>query len=257
MRRKQAIFAIISMLFVGFIAPDAMARKARKTKTPPKPMNKEVKYEAYKGTDVSQIIYKTSRKEFRVGHSPYLPLRFHMAEFILVTTHLSKYLRPDFKAEIKMAPGKGKPKLMANKTFQDRWHSLVKDYEKISASFAKFKHPKEAEAAFAKYKTAMKEELALARKVSERMFAGQGIRARERVCEELKGKFRARDAEWFDRLCAEFQENGNLSKFFPRFLDLLVKPSFDLAKNEAEKAMQKVGLEYATAVEEQGDIIAP
>ena len=90
-------------VFVGFMLvtsglfQDAAAGK-RKLKKPPAPLNKQVKYEAYPDTDIGMITYLTSRKEFRVGHSPYQAERFYLAEFILITEHYRKYLRPDFKA---------------------------------------------------------------------------------------------------------------------------------------------------------------
>jgi len=256
MKSTHAIMALSASisLFGSGLEASAGPRKSRK---PPAPMNKEVKYDAYKGTDIAQIKYKTSRKEFRVGHSPYIPVRFHVAEYVLITEHISKYLRPDYKAEIMMAPGHEKPKLMANKNFQARWKDLVKAHQKLVDLIKGLKIPKECEEARKEFLAAFEDELFVAKKVAARMFDAQDTRSRERLKEELAARFRGRDAEWFDRLTADFEANANLSKFYPRFVDLLIKPRLDKADALAKRAMGKVGVEFATAVEEEGDITAP
>ncbi|MBN2498563.1 MAG: hypothetical protein JXR96_28490 [Deltaproteobacteria bacterium] len=256
MKRTIVISILTSFLLPTLWAPDAGARK-RKTKTPPAPLNKAVKYEAYPNTDVAQVVYETSRKEFRVGHAPYEEVRFHVAEYVLIAEHVRKYKRPDLKAEIKMAPGHTKPALMANKVFQDRWRTLLTEYEKIRTKVSKLSRPKECEEAQAAFLQALDDEIFLASKVAERMFPAQDIRARERLREELSGRFRARNTDWFDRLCEEFESSADLSKFYPRFSDVLIQPAFEKAHKLAEASMKKVGLEYATAVEEDGDIVAP
>ena len=255
LRKRALVILLASFGLIGFsLAAGAGPRKSRK---PPKPMNKEVKYDAYKGTDIAQLKYKTSRKEFRVGHSPYLVVRFHVAEYVLITGHISKYLRPDYKAEIKMAPGREKPTLMANKTFQGRWKDLMKAHKKLIAQIKGMKIPKECEEARKEYRAAFEDELFVAEKVAARMFDSQKSRARERLKEDLSARFRGRNAEWFDRLFEDFEANADLSKFYPRFVDLLIKPRLDKADEQAKRAMGKVGLEFATAVEEEGDITAP
>lgn len=254
MGRMLAVTLACTGLVLGALSPQAAARKKR-TKKPPAPMNKKVGYEAYKGTDVAMITYLTSRKEFRVGHAPYHPERFHVAEFVLVAEHNRKYLRPDFKAEIKMAPSNSKPELMANQTFQQRWKGLQADYEKLIAKFERVRHPKACKAAYQAYLKAYRDELLLAEAVARRMFPSQKSRARELLRSDLKKRFRARDKEWFDRLFEDFEREADLSKFFPRFVDLFVEPGFKKGLELAEKAMKESGVEYATAVQEQGDII--
>ncbi len=256
MRRRTTLAALAAMLLtVGFTLQAASGPK--KSRKPPKPQNEEVKYEAYQDTDVAQLVYKTSRKEFRVGHSPYLVVRFHVAEYVLISGHMSKYLRPDYKAEITMAPGRTKPALMANKTFQGRWKDLIANHEKLMARLEKLHYPKECKEAYDTFVKALSDELFLARKVAERMFASQDIRSRERLREELKARFRSRETEWFDRLMDDFESAADLSKFYPRFADLMIQPRFAKAEEQTKRAMAKVGVEFATAVEEEGDITAP
>lgn len=253
---KRAFSILLaSLALIGFNLTAAAG--PRKSRTPPKPMNKEVKYDAYKGTDIAQLKYKTSRKEFRVGHSPYVVVRFHVAEYVLITEHISKYLRPDYKAEITMAPGHSKPKLMANKTFQGRWKDLIKAHKKLVAKIKALKIPAECEKSRKEFLGAFTDELFLAEKVAARMFDSQKTRARERLKEDLTARFRGRNTEWFDRLFEGFEADADLSKFYPRFVDLLIKPRLDKADEMAKRAMGKVGVEFATAVEEEGDITAP
>ena len=249
-------FSWLSVGLIALLVAPAWAGP-KKSRKPPKPLNKEVQYEAYKGTDVAQVVFKTSRQEFRVGHAPYRIDRFHTAEFYLVTKHLARYLRPDFAAEIKMAPGRDKPSLSANKTFQGRWKEMLKKYAALRKKIGKLKRPRVCAASQKAFSAAMQDELALARAVSERTFAGQDIRSRERLAEQLQGKFRNRNTDWFDRLTGNFIEDGNLNKFYPRFTDLFIKPVFDRAAKLAEKAMSKVGVEFAIAVEEKGEITQP
>jgi hypothetical protein len=251
--RRSLAWIITGLLLVGMTAM-AGSKKSRK---PPKPLNKEVKYEAYKGTDVAQFVYKTTRKEFRVGHSPYRVVRFHVAEFVLISEHINKYVRPDYKAEIKMAPGRSKPTLMANKTFQGRWKDLLKAHKKLVAQVKNMRIPKECNVARAEFLAAMEDELFVAEKVAARMFDGQDTRSRERLKEALRKRFRSRNTDWFDRLTDEFESGADLSKFYPAFVDLLIKPRLDKAEEIAKRAMGKVGVEYATAEEEEGDITAP
>ena len=255
-KRRTALVALAAMLLILGITLQAASRQ-KKLRTPPKPQNKEVKYEAYEGTDIAQLVYKTSRKEFRVGHSPYLGVRFYVAEYVLISEHVNRYTRPDYKAEIKMAPGRTKPALMANKTFQDRWKNLVASQEKLLSRLEKMVYPKECKQAYDTFVGALLDDLFLAKKVSERMFTSQEIRSRERLREELKERFRSRDTDWYDRMMDDFEDTADLSKFYPRFVDLMIKPRFTEAEEHAMQAMAKVGVEYATAVEEEGDITAP
>jgi hypothetical protein len=251
MKASRALLVLtIGLLSLALAVP--AAGRGRKSRRPPKPLNKGVEYEAYKGTDVAQIKYETSRKEFRVGHSPYLVVRFHVAEYALITAHVRKYLRPDYKAEIKMAPKRSKPALMANKTFQQRWRSLMKEHRKLLAKVRKLRLPAECKAAHAEFVAALTDELKLAAAVEKRMFVSQKIRARELLCQDLKERFRSRDSEWFDRLCEQFENDADLSKFYPRFVDMLIKPRLDKAQELLDRAMDKVGVEYAVAVEEEG-----
>ena len=251
--RRSLTWMTAGLLLVSMTAM-AGPKKSRK---PPKPMNKEVKYEAYKGTDVAQLVYKTTRKEFRVGHSPYLVVRFQVAEFVLISEHINKYVRPDYKAEIKMAPGHDKPTLMANKTFQGRWKDLLKTHKKLVSQVKNMRIPKECNEARAEFLAALEDELYVAQTVAARMFDGQGTRSRERMKEELSKRFRSRNNDWFDRLTDEFESGADLAKFYPAFVDLLIKPRLDKAEEIAKRAMGKVGVEFATAEEEEGDITAP
>ncbi len=243
---------LAALLAAALLAPLAAAAGPAKTRTAPKPMNAGVKFEPYPDTDVALVTYQTSRKEFRVGHSPWLPVRFHVAEFVLVSEHITKYLRPDFKAEIQMSPNREQPALMASKTFQERWAGLQKAQEKLTAQVRALKVPAECKEAHAMFQEAFEDGLTLARAVSKRCFAAQDTRSRELVRADLKGRFQARNKEWFGRLTDDFEENGDLSKFFPRFFDLLVQPQFDKAAEKTAQCMGKVGLELAVAVEETG-----
>ena len=67
---------------------------------------------------------------------------------------------------------------------------------------------------------------------------------------DLKERFRSRDKNWFDRLLDDFEENPDLEKFYTRFADIFIDGALKKANQEAEKVMQKVGLEYATAAKE-------
>jgi hypothetical protein len=247
---------LAAVLAASLLAPATSARST-KSKKAPAPLNKGVKYEPYPGTDIAQITYKTSRKEFRVGHSPYLVVRFAVAETILINEHVTKFQWPDYKAEIKMAPGHAKPELMANPTFQGRWKALLKSHQKLLTETKARRSPTECKAIQEEFVGALEDELFLAKTVAARMFAGQDTRSRERLKEELAGRFRGRNAEWFDRLCDEFESNADLSKFYPGIVDLLIKPRMDKADELTKQVMGKVELEYATAVEEEGDITAP
>jgi hypothetical protein len=250
--KKCSLFAVaVAIVFAAGAGQHAIAGK--KSKKPPAPMNKKVKFEAYEGTDIAQIVYMTSRQEFRVGHSPYVADRFHVAEFVLIAEHTRKYLRPDLKAEIKLAPGRTKPELMANKSFQQKFKGQVDTYRKLVADFGKVKHPKGCQKSFDQYLSAMRDEIFLAQAIAKRMFPSQKIRSRELLRKDLKDRFRSRNQEWFDRLCEEFEENANLSTFFPRFVDLFIEPELTKAKEKAEKAMADEGVEYAVAVEEKKD----
>jgi len=252
MRSYRTISIFIAIFMVCGLTQYAFAKK-RKAKKPPAPMNEKVKFEAYEGTDIAQITYLTSRQEFRVGHSPYEIVRFHVAEFVLIAEHTRKYLRPDLKAEIKLAPGRTKPALMASKSFQSKFKAQLKGYRKLADEFKKVKHPKVCKTSAATYQAAMQDEIFLAEAIVKRMFTSQQIRARELLRKDLKERFRSRDKDWFDRLCEEFENEPNLSTFYPRFVDLLIEPKLKKAKQQAEKAMADVGLEYAEAVEDKSD----
>ncbi|MBW1809116.1 MAG: hypothetical protein JRJ87_13050 [Deltaproteobacteria bacterium] len=252
MKYSRTVSAIVAIFVVCGLTQNAFAKK-RKSKKPPAPLNEKIKFEAYEGTDIAQIIYLTSRQEFRVGHSPYEIARFHVAEFVLIAEHTRKYLRPDLKAEIKLAPGRTKPDLMASKSFQSKFKSQLDSYRKLADKFKKVKHPKICKTAAATYQSAMQDEIFLAGAIVKRMFTSQQIRARELLRKDLKKRFRSRDKDWFDRLCDEFENEPNLSTFYPRFVDLLIEPKLKKAKEQAEKAMADVGLEYAEAVEEKED----
>lgn len=251
MKRITAQVAIAVLLVAGF-ALDAGAGRKKKLKKPPAPMNKQVKFEAYPDTDIAMVTYLTSRREFRVGHVPYEADRFHVAEFIIITDHTRKYLRPDLKAEIKMAPQRSKPELMANKTFQKKWKSQVGAYERTLDAYKLTKIPKSCKDAFAKFTQALQDEIFLAEKIAQRMFISQKIRARELLRKDLKERFRSRDKDWFDRLLDDFEENPDLEKFYTRFADIFIDGALKKASEKAEAVMQKVGLEYATAAKESG-----
>ncbi len=248
--------AVIVMLLVTGFALDAGAGRKKKLKKPPAPMNKQVKFEAYPGTDIAMVTYLTSRREFRVGHAPYEAERFHVAEFVIITDHTRKYLRPDLKAEIKMAPRRNQPELMANKTFQKKWKSQIGAYEKTLSAYQKIKIPKSCQAASAQFVSALNDEIFLAEKIAKRMFVSQQTRARELLRKDLKERFRSRDKDWFDRLLDDFEENPDLEKFYTRFADIFIEGALKKANQKAEAVMKKVGLEYATAAEEtEKDII--
>ena len=257
MKRITAQVAIAVLLVVGPLAVlDAGAGRKKKLKKPPAPMNKQVKFEAYPDTDIAILTYLTSRREFRVGHVPYEAERFHVAEFIIITDHTRKYLRPDLKAEIKMAPQRSKPELMANKTFQKKWKSQVGAYQKTLEAYKKTRIPKSCKNAFAKFTEALQDEIFLAEKIAARMFSSQKIRARELLRKDLKERFRSRDKDWFDRLLDDFEENPDLEKFYTRFADIFIDGALKKASEQAEVVMQKIGLEYATAAKESDkDII--
>jgi hypothetical protein len=241
----------VSWLVLGIAAEGFAGPK--KSKKPPAPMNKGVSFEAYPGTDIAMISYKTSRQEFRVGHSPYQVVRFHVGEFILIAEHTRKYLRPDFKAEIKMAPNRSKPGLMANKTFQAKWKNQLKEYTKLLETFKKVKSPGPCKKAQQAYLASLQDEIRLSQAIAKRMFVSQQIRARELLREDLLSSFRSRNVDWYDRLFDDFEANADLEKFYPRFVDLFVEPGLKKAREAAETAMKKVGLEYATAAADDGD----
>jgi hypothetical protein len=241
---------VLAVLLVAGLALDAGAGKKKRLKIPPAPMNKQVKFEAYPGTDIAMVTYLTSRQEFRVGHAPYQAERFHVAEFIIITNHTRKYLRPDLKAEIKMAPQRSRPKLMANPTFHKKWKSQVSAYRQTLEAYKKTRIPKSCKSAFAKFTQAFHDEIFLAEKIATRMFASQKIRARELLRGDLKERFRSREKDWFDRLLDDFEENPNLEKFYTRFADIFIDGALKKAGEQAEAVMQKVELEYATADKE-------
>lgn len=249
----KRLFCLVAAAALAAGSMQPVAARSRKSRRPPAPMNKKVKYDAYKGTDIAQISYLTSRQEFRVGRPPYRVDRFQVAEFVLIAEHTRKYLRPDIKAEIQLAPGRNKPELMANKNFQKKFKTLVKSYQKLVQSFGKTKYPKVCKQAFETYQSAMQDEIFLAEAIAKRMFISQQIRARELLRQDLKDRFRKRDPTWFDRLCDAFEDSANLAKFYGDFVDMLIEPQLKKAKAEAEKAMAAVGVEYAVAVEEKDD----
>jgi hypothetical protein len=255
MKRFHAGVVIVMLLVAGF-ALDAGAGRKKKLKKPPAPMNKQVKFEAYPDTDIAMVTYLTSRREFRVGHVPYEAERFHVAEFVIITDHTRKYLRPDLKAEIKMAPRRNQPELMANKTFQKKWKSQIGAYKQTLAAYKKIKIPKCCQAASAQFVSALQDEIFLAEKIGKRMFVSQQTRARELLRQDLKERFRSRDKDWFDRLLDDFEENPDLEKFYTRFADIFIDGALKQAGQKADAVMQKVGLEYATAAKEtEKDII--
>jgi len=246
---------IIALAGVVFLALGGVAQAGGPPK-PPAPLNPGVTYEPYPDTDISQIVFKTSRQEFRTGHAPFKPLKFHAAEFTLVAEHMRKYLRPDFKAELQMAPARlrGTPELMAEKNFQAKWKSLITAYGKVLSDVKAVKFPAPSKPASEIYRAAFEDDQFLGQTIAKRMFASQDIRARELVREDLRPRFRATDAEWFDRLCDDFEKDANLSNFLPRFIDQFIEPKFKKAKEESEKAMQAAGVDYATAVADDKDI---
>ncbi len=219
----------------------------------PKPLNAGVQYEPYPNTDISQIVFMTSRQEFRTGHAPYKPLKYQVAEFVLVAEHHRKYLRPDFKAEIQLAPARIRAgvELMADKNFQAKWKSVLTAYQKMLQAFRALKVPPPCKGAFEAYRKILEDEEFLAQTVAKRMFAAQDTRARELLRQDLSGRFRSRDAEWFDRLCDDFDKDGNLSNFFPRFVDQFIEPGLKNARELAEKAMRDNGVDYAVAAAEE------
>jgi hypothetical protein len=155
-----------------------------------------------------------------------------------------------------MAPQRDKPELMANKTFQKKWKAQINAYRRTVDAYQKTKIPKSCQAAFAKFAEALQDEIFLAEKISQRMFISQKTRARELLRKDLKERFRSRDKDWFDRLLDDFEENPDLQKFYTRFADIFIDGALKKANQEAEKVMQKVGLEYATAAKEsEKDII--
>jgi hypothetical protein len=251
MPRTNAL-ALLSAVLGLLVASAALAAPPAKSKTAPKPLNPGVKFEPYPNTDVALVTYESSRKEFRVGHAPYLVVRFHAAEFVLVSEHITKYLRPDFKAEIQMTPNRDQPALMAQKTFQERWKGLVKNQEKLTAKVKALAVPKECKEAHRAFQDAFEDGLSLSRTVVKRLFPAQDTRARELTRDDLKARFQARNKEWFERLTADFEETGDLSRFYPRFYDLFVQAQFDKAAEKTTQCMGALGLEPATAVEEQG-----
>lgn len=224
----------------------------KRPRTPPRPLNKQVRYQPYQNTDLAQIIYKTSRREFRVGRPPYRPARFHVAEYVLVSEHLRKYQRPDLGAEIRLAPGRSKPTLTANKTFQQKFKQLLADYRKFSKVFAALKVPRQCRGAQALYLAAWRDELALAQAIVKRLYAAQQIRDRELVCKDVESTFRL-DAPAFRRLCDQFEQEGDLSSFYPKMVSTFIDKRVNQAHELAEKAMAQVGVEYAVAAEEKPD----
>lgn len=256
MRKFKKVSLVLASLTLVLTTTQVSAG-ARKSRKAPKPINKGISYDAYKGTDIAQIKYKNYRREFRVGHSPYFINRFHVAEYILLTEYVDKYTKPDYTAEIKMAPDRTKPKLMANKTFQARWKELIKSHKSLISFVTKIKIPKECKMAKKQFLQALKDELFFAEKIAERMFVAQDTHSRERLKEDLTARFRSRNPKEFDKILSEFEDNADLSSFYAKFFDLLIKPGLDKAAEFSKRAMDKTGLEYATAVEEEGDITSP
>ena len=244
-----------SILSVGLalllLSPTLQAGK--RSRKPPRPLNKQVRYQPYQDTDLAQIVYKTSRREFRVGHPPYRPARFHVAEYVLVSGHLARYERPDLSAEIKLAPGRSKPTLTANKTFQEKFKLLVGDYRKFGKVFAALKVPRECRAAQALYLAAWRDEIALARAIVKRLFAAQQIRDRELVCRDIEKTFAKLDAKALRKLCDRFEQEGNLSVFYPEMVKTFIDKRLARARQLADKAMAQVGVEYAVSAEEKPD----
>jgi hypothetical protein len=183
-------------------------------------------------------------------------MRFHVAEFTLVAEHVRKYQRPDFKAEIQLAPPRLRtaPELMGEKNFQVKWKSVMGVYDKLQGTLKALKVPGPCKTAFEAYRQAFLDDQFVAKAVAERMFKAQDLRSRELLREDLKPKFRDTDKDWFDRLFDDFEKDANLSAFYPRFVDLFLEPEFAKAKEEAEKAMKAVGIEYAVATTEDKDI---
>lgn len=250
-------FSLTLMAIMFVLSSSNTMAGTRRSKKAPRPLNKGVTYDAYKGTDIAQIKYKTYRKEFRVGHSPYHTNRFHVAEYVLLTEYVNKYMRPDYTAEIKMAPNRTKPELMANKTFQGRWKELIKNHKDMIAFVNRLKIPKVCKSARKQLIDALKDELFFAEKISKRMFPAQDTRARERLKEDLSARFQARNPKEFEKILSEFEDKADLSAFYSKFEDLLIRPEMDKATELSKRAMGKTGLEYATAVEEKGDITSP
>jgi hypothetical protein len=222
---------------------------------PPKPLNKDVIFEAYKDTDIAQVKYFKSRREFRVGHTPYKFIRFHVAEYILIREHTLKYLRPDLLAEIKMAPRHNQPELMDNKVFQAKWKEVIDTYQKTVSTFEKIRLPRQTKESAKIYLAAMQGEIFLAQKVSQHLFPSQKKTAFEQLRDVLAEKFRKPDDPAFDDLFSEFEKTKDLSSFYPEFVAKFIKPQLDKANQLAEKAMAEVGLEYAIAAEEKNDFI--
>ena len=154
-----------------------------------------------------------------------------------------------------MAPGRSKSGLMANKVFQQKWKDQLANYRKMLAKLKKLKTSKLCSGTSKAYRTALEDDLYLAEAIAKRMFISQQIRARELLREDMHDRFRKKNTEWFDRLLDDFEREADLSKFYPSFVDLFVEPGLVQAKQDAEKLMQKIGLEYATAVKEDEESV--
>ena len=250
-----ATTARMSLLVMVFgSAPTFGASQSKKI---PTPLNKDVQFEVYEGTDIALVSYLASRQEFRVGYPPYSADRFHTAEFVIISEHTLKYLRPDLKAQIQSAPRKTESELMANKVFQDKWKKALIEYQKQIAAFKKIRIPKQCQSVQKTFSASMEDEIFLAQKIQERLFASQQIRSRELVREDLKSRFSSRNTEWFDRLGDELEQSGNLADFYPRFVELFIEPEIKKGRDQLEAAMREVGLELATAApdEQSGGVI--
>jgi hypothetical protein len=144
---------------------------------------------------------------------------------------------------------------MANKVFQQKWKDQLAAYRKMIKEFKKVKTPKICKQAHKAFLKPLEDEGFLAETVAKLMFVSQQIRARERLREDLYNRFRAKNAEWFDRLFDDFEREADLSKFYPRFVDLFVESGLAQAQKDAEEIMKKIGLEYATAASEDKGVI--
>ncbi|RME21845.1 MAG: hypothetical protein D6806_13925 [Deltaproteobacteria bacterium] len=223
---------------------------ARKRARVPSPLNANVKYVPYEGTDIAQISYATSRREFRVGYPPYRKERFHVAEYALISAHLRKYERPDMVAEIKLAPRHSSPELTANPVFRKKFSSLRKNYEKLVAKLNNLRVPRKCTKAHAMLVKTLQDEIRLAQAIEKRLFKSQQVRDRELVCRDVEKIFRPLDAAKFDQLCSDFAQKGDLSVFYPAIASAFIEQRLSKATKLVEKAMAEVGVEYAIAEKE-------
>jgi hypothetical protein len=246
---KARSVAVVGFLCwcVAVLSPLAVAQPSGKK--PPAPLNKGVTYEPYPDTDVAQVVYLTSRQEFHVGHWPYQAAKFHVAEYVLLSEHLRKYLRPDLRAEIQLAPPKirNSPNLMGDKNFQIRWKELLSAYDKLMLKVREVKAPPSCKTALEAFRSAFEDEWLVAKTISKRMSLSQEMQARDLVCSDLSPRLHAKNPDAFGRLCEAFKQDGNLASFYTELLTTFVDAQWNKAKEEAEKAMLAAGVSLAVS----------